>query len=146
MPGRQQYSGGAGSPIRLRTSAADRQTTKSARYHQHCQQTIRDDDGEGNPDAWIMGKSHTSAIRYDYPNVPPRKTRGQPQRPASTKKTRVVGYRRFFVGRMLIIIGLLLLVLILGGMALSALGNWWQQHTQTTLRSGIPGRIKLTSM
>jgi len=123
-----QRSGYDGQPLKLRTHAGtNRQTEESARYRQPRQQTIIDDE-DGNPDAWEEVKAHTSAIRYHRPIAAQRKTSGlQGKRPA--RKTRIVGYRRFFVGRMLLIFGLLLFLLSLGITAFNALSNWWQLHT-----------------
>src|SRR5712692_5717686 len=103
----------SGSPIRLQYPRASRQTEEqvSSRNRQPRQQTKIDDE-DGNPDAWEIDKPHSSVIRYDRP-IAPRKTTGlQGRRPA--KKTRIVGYRRFFMARFLVIFGLLLFVLALG--------------------------------
>jgi hypothetical protein len=118
-----QQSGYDGTPLKYRTNAS-KQTEESARYRQS-RPRVADEEID---DGWTVEKPHTSAIRYDRPIAQPRKTSGL-QRQTRAKKTRVVGYRRFFVGRWLLIIGLLLFVLALGIMAFNAFSTWWQLHT-----------------
>jgi hypothetical protein len=113
----RQWNGDPQSPIKLRTN---RQTEESPRYHQPRTPRVAEDE---NPDAWEEPRPHTSAVRYDTPRR--RETTHLP--PA--KATKVIHYRRFSLARVLVICGLSMIVLLLGIMALSWLGNWWTTQT-----------------
>jgi hypothetical protein len=68
----------------------------------------------------------------DYGEEEPRRTRSHTtarRLDRSPPETRDLSARRFDAGRLLIIVGLALLVMLLGFMALSWLGSWWQTQT-----------------
>jgi hypothetical protein len=68
----------------------------------------------------------------DYGEEEPRRTRSHTtarRLDRNPLETRVLPRRRFDAGRLLIITGLALLVMLLGFMALSWLGTWWQTQT-----------------
>lgn len=112
--------------INIPRARASRQTEDQVpRTRSQARLEPRDDDE--NDDAWKVEKPHTSSYRYDYPATSQRTTTMQ-GRPGKPKKTRVVGYRRFFLARTLVISGLLLLFLALGIMVFSAFASWWQRH------------------
>ncbi len=109
--------------IKIPRARASRQTEEQSGRYSYQQTTtskprlpeLNDD----NEDAWTMPKTRTSTI--DYRN----RTRDM----SNPKRTQLVKQRRPFVGRLLIIVGLGLMMVILGVLALQALGNWWQRHT-----------------
>ena len=109
--------------IKIPRARASRQTTEEQPRYSHRQTTTSkprlpelDDDNE---DAWTMPKTRTSTI--DYRN----RTRDM----GNPKRTQRVRQRRPFMGRLLIFSGLGLFLVILGVIAIQALGNWWQLHT-----------------
>lgn len=109
--------------IQIPRARASRQTEKqSGRYSYRQKATGKprlpalDDDTE---EAWTMPKPHTSTI--DYRN----RTRDM----GNPKRTQLVRQRRPYVGRLLFFLGVGLLLVILGVLAIQALGNWWQLHT-----------------
>lgn len=107
-------------PVQLRTHAP-RQTEEqvSSRYRQP--RTPRGAEIEDDDEVYRV-KPHTSAVRLDRPHR--RETTHLEPKP-----TKVMGYRRLHTGRFLIIFGLSMIVLLLGIMAFSALGSWWQTQT-----------------
>ena len=124
-----QYSGNPyQTPVKFRTNAP-RQTEEQARPTRTDKRPLpRVIDDEMGDDGWTVEKPHTSAVRYDqsYPSLSPRnrtKDVGNPRR------TRLVKQRRPLVGRLLLMLGFSLFALILAVLALQALGNWWQRHT-----------------
>jgi hypothetical protein len=124
----KQYNGTGGSPINITYPRASRQTeeqVKTRGYRQRESPRIADD--EMLDDGWTVEKPHTSAVRYDRSAVPPRRSATRDD--ANPKKTRLIKERRPLLARVLIVTGFGLLALALGIMALSALGSWWQVHT-----------------
>lgn len=119
----QQWSGNPHqTPVKLRTNASRQTEAQSERYRYRQATTSKPklpELDEDNEDAWTMPKSRTSTIDY--------RTRTRDM--GSPKRTRLVKQRRPFVGRLLIVVGFGLLLVILGVLAIQALGNWWQLHT-----------------
>jgi hypothetical protein len=107
----KQWNGNPGSPIKLRTN---RQTEDQRRRPDQI-------DEEEIDDAWTRPKPHTSAVRYD-------RSRSN-QTTMLPERTRVLPQRRFDAGRFVTIIGLCMIVMLLGFMALSWLGSWWTTQT-----------------
>ena len=122
------FSGNSGSPITFDRSRPARQTTADGTRSRQ-KPPVREEEGSEweNPYAYTIEKPHTSAIRYDRPAVPPRRSATADY--ANPKKTRLIQERRPLLARVLVITGLVLLVLSLGIMAWSALADWWQVHT-----------------
>jgi hypothetical protein len=124
--GNRDYGGSTGSPIEIKYRRASaqtqqRNTEESTRTCQQSHKSYVPDDDE-NEAAWKQPKQHTSAVRLDRP--PRRETTHL--EPAYTKK---MPYRRPFMGRLLVILGLGMMVMLLGWMALSWLGAWWTIQT-----------------
>ena len=116
---REQRGNPFQTPVQIRTRAP-RQTEEQARYRQP--RTPLQSDDEQNDDAYYQTKTHTSAIRYDRPAVPPRRTAAIDD----PKKTRLIQQpRRLNPGGLLIVMGLGMFVMILGWIAFNALTNWW---------------------
>ena len=123
----QQWSGNPNqTPVKLRTHAP-RQTEESPRYRYRqppTHQQPRDEDA--NDDAWTVPKPHASAYRYDYPATSPRNATRDMGNP---KRTRLVKQRRPLSARVLLGFGVVLFLVIIGVIAIQALGNWWERHT-----------------
>jgi hypothetical protein len=116
----KQWNGPPQSPLKLRTNAPKQTEEQVApRYRQPKRVEVDEDE---NVDVWQGPRPHTSAVRYDRP--PRRETTLLPPTPA----TKVL-YRRFNTGRLLTLVGLSMMVMVLGFMSLSWLGNWWTTTT-----------------
>lgn len=124
------HSGYDGTPITLRTN---RQTEGSPRQRQPRAAITAVD--EENPDAWEVEKSHTSAVRYDYPLVGPRRT--TQLQPAYTRK--VKPSRRIDRATLVILLCLAIIAMVLGWFVLSAVASWWQ-GVQDNFTFGTPWR------
>ena len=128
----RQYKGNPyQTPVKLRTNAPRQTGEQSARYTQTTSSKPRLpalDDDEMLDDGWTVDKPHTSSIRYDrdYPYVPPRQQKQDRNNP---KRTQRVRERRQLTGKLLIILGLCLFLVVIGVIGIQALGNWWQRHT-----------------
>lgn len=123
------YRGTGGSPLDITYPRASRQTEEQGTIHSYRQRKpppVADD--EMLDDGWTVEKPHTSSTRYDqdYPSLSPRSRKQDKRNP---KRTQLVRPRRPLAGKLLIILGLGLMVLVLGVLALNALGNWWQRHS-----------------
>ncbi len=119
----RQYSGISGTPIPLRTKAA-RQTEEGTRYRQTTRKPI---EADGNPDAWMQPKPHTSAYRYSYETA---------QLP-DPKKTRLIKTRRLDRATLFIWLCLALIIMVVGWWLLSWVANWWQE-VQENMKYGNP--------
>ena len=132
---RREYGGSAGSPIRI----GNRQTEEGTRYRQPPRAPrIADEDDDENPYAYEIGKSHTSAIRYDRPAVSPR--RSATQQKNDTYKTELMKPKRRFDRWTLITwLCIAIIVMVAGWFLFSKVSDWWT-GVQDNIKYGTPFR------
>ena len=128
-------------PVQLRTHAPRQTEEQVSTRNRYRQPPVQSDDEQENDEAYYQTKPHTSAIRYDRRDIPPRKTATLDD----PKKTRLIQQRRFNTGGLLIFIGLAMFVMILGWIAFNALANWWT-ITQNDWTYGRPRTYQTDSV
>jgi len=136
---RRDYSGSAGSPIKLRTNTG--RQTEDGRRTAHKGDSYRQrydyadvTDADENLDAWKVEKTPNSAVRYDRP-IPPRRTatRDDPYRTQLMKEKR----RRLDRSTLIIILCLAVIAMVLGWFFLSKVADWWT-GVQENIKYGNP--------
>lgn len=120
----RQFSGSTGSPIKLNNPRTSRR------------QTVEDYEIDGGYSE--VDKPHTSAIRFDRPAVPPRRSALLDDE-SNPKKTRLIKQRRFDKWTLITWLCIAIIVMAGGWFLFSKIADWWT-GVHDTIVYGTPFR------